>query len=452
VGVDEIDEPQFEPEDEAGRARRREHLRWLGEVNQAGGCLHPVRLYGQNLDMSTGEHFEGSVGVACKDRRASVCPRCALRYRGDAWHLIASGIRGGKGVPESVATHPMLFVTLTAPSFGPVHAALDGPCRLRRRALRCPHGMSVSCGVCHEPEDPVAGEPLCPACFDYRAAVLWNAHVGQLWDRTAALLRAGLAHRSGQSVRQARQAVCLSYVKVAEFQRRGLVHLHVVVRADGPEGAASEPPEWLDAAVLVDAVREAAGRARVHAPIGMPICWGNELDVTEIVVDHGADTGNDPSTIASYLAGYSTKSSESSGALARRIRSLDDLKRRKVRPHLAALVRTAWQLGADPSLEKLRLRVHAHTFGYRGHFATVSRAYSTTFSALRAVRVRHGRPPDVVVTGEWRYVGRGYRTPKSAQLAEVIDQMDAHRRAEMAARRRAVPQPKEPAPKPAGSA
>lgn len=57
VGVDEIDEPQFEPEDDAGRARRREHLRWLGEVNQAGGCLHPVRLYGQNLDTSTGEHF-----------------------------------------------------------------------------------------------------------------------------------------------------------------------------------------------------------------------------------------------------------------------------------------------------------------------------------------------------------------------------------------------------------
>lgn len=76
-------------------------------------------------------------------------------------------------------------------------------------------------------------------------------------------------------------------------------------------------------------------------------------------------------------------------------------------------------------------------FRTRGHFATVSRAYSTTFSALRAVRVRHGRPSDVVVIGEWRYVGRGYRTPKSARLAEVFDEVDNVRRAQMVAKRRA---------------
>jgi Replication initiator protein, pSAM2 len=32
-----------------------------------------------------------------------------------------SGLRGGKGVPQTVAEHPLVFATFTAPSFGPVH-------------------------------------------------------------------------------------------------------------------------------------------------------------------------------------------------------------------------------------------------------------------------------------------------------------------------------------------
>ena len=52
-----------------------------------------------------------------------------------------SGLTGGKGVPATVAAHPCLFVTLTAPSFGPVHARrekngpISKPC-WRRRARR----------------------------------------------------------------------------------------------------------------------------------------------------------------------------------------------------------------------------------------------------------------------------------------------------------------------------
>ena len=46
-------------------------------------------------------------------------------------------MRGGKGVPESVAERPLVFLTLTAPSFGPVHSrrVADGKvrrCRPRR--------------------------------------------------------------------------------------------------------------------------------------------------------------------------------------------------------------------------------------------------------------------------------------------------------------------------------
>ena len=72
--------------------------------------------------------------------------------------------------------------------------------------------------------------------------------------------------------------------------------------------------------------------------------------------------------------------------------------------------------------------------GFGGHFATKSRAYSTTFCALRAARTTAMRranataarseelPPDddphtVLVVGAWTYAGIGWRTTADAALA-----------------------------------
>src|SRR3954471_2506450 len=62
-------------------------------------------------------------------------------------------------------------------------------------------------------------------------------------------------------------------------------------------------------------------------------------------------------------------------------------------------MRTCWRLGGHPEYEPLRLRPWAHTLGYRGHILTKSRAYSTTYAALRAERahhVGHAEIPDAV--------------------------------------------------------
>ena len=109
----------------------------LAEVNQAGGCAHPIRLQGNRLERVNGELVDTGIVVPCKDRRAAVCPSCSRLYQADAWQLVAAGIRGGKGVSPDVVDHPQLFVTLTAPSFGPVHSRSrsgtpERPCRPRR--------------------------------------------------------------------------------------------------------------------------------------------------------------------------------------------------------------------------------------------------------------------------------------------------------------------------------
>src|SRR5690242_5461698 len=148
------------------------------QLSGLGGCANPVRLDGHrtehHVDRTTGEigpvlhHLEstelpaGHLLVRCNNRRATRCAACAETYRRDTYQLITAGLRGGKGTPDTVATHPRVFATFTAPSFGPVHN--------RPTAGRC------RCGTQHPADADELGTPLAPETYDYEAAVLWNAH------------------------------------------------------------------------------------------------------------------------------------------------------------------------------------------------------------------------------------------------------------------------------------
>ena len=90
-----------------------------------------------------------------------------------------------------VVEHPQLFVTLTAPSFGPVHsgpssAGVSRVCRPRRDAHLSPRVGRSSCRAPPRAPTPSSSATRCAReCFDYRGAVLWNAHVPRLWERTS---------------------------------------------------------------------------------------------------------------------------------------------------------------------------------------------------------------------------------------------------------------------------
>jgi hypothetical protein len=111
------------------------------------------------------------------------------------------------------------------------------------------------------------------------------------------------------------------------------------------------------------------------------------------------------------VAKYATKSSDAAGALDRRIRRLEEIDRLAINNHLRQLVRECWRLGGMPQYRGLRLRAWAHTLGYRGHWTTKSRQYSTTFTELRGARRRHaaGEDNSAVVFAQLSYAGRGYR-------------------------------------------
>ena len=140
-----------------------------------------------------------------------------------------------------------MFVTLTAPSFGPVHARRekDGrvvACRPRRKDTTCPHGIRLSCGHKHARDDPRLGEPLCPDCYDYTGAVLFNACAPELWRRFTITLEAHSRRQAGLTGQAFAAQLRVSYAKVAEYQRRGVVHFHAIIRLDGPAGPADTPP------------------------------------------------------------------------------------------------------------------------------------------------------------------------------------------------------------------
>ena len=196
---------------------------------QCGWCAHPIRLIGNSVsvDTATGEILrsystndepEGVLLKACGTRRATRCPNCAALYASDARMLVRAGMSGGKGVPESVAQHPMVFATFTAPSFGAVHSARGGrACHASKGPRTCRHGTSTICLLRHRDNDPVLGHPICPDCYDYERSVLWNATCPELWRRTTIYVRRELARLCGMNVKELDRSVRIPFAKVAEF-------------------------------------------------------------------------------------------------------------------------------------------------------------------------------------------------------------------------------------------
>jgi hypothetical protein len=344
------------------RITRPDYRAFEAQLRSSGYCQRPVRLKGsvevcdghgrRQQVWSTDGEPDGLLRKACGNRREAVCGPCAERYGGDAWHLIAAGLRGGKGIPESVMRHPAVFATFTAPSFGPVHTHVLGAdgrparCRPRRDAPICRHGIPMACSRIHAPDDPCLGEPLCPDCFDYAGAVVWNNLLGELWRRTTIYLPRHLAKLLGITHKRLRELVRISYIKVAEYQHRGLVHLHAAIRLDRamPAYRAHEvrsPDRRFATQLLEDALRAAAAAVKVDVPDELgagQVRWGQQLDVQHLTNDEDQRRRK-----ASYLAKYSTKSTEQAGGLLHRIHR-NDIDHAKVPEHVRRYLLTAFDL------------------------------------------------------------------------------------------------------------
>jgi hypothetical protein len=412
------------------RAGRPDFPAFEAQLRSSGYCARPVRLrgsietcdgHGDKRTWSTETEPDGVLRKACGNRREAVCPPCSERYRQDAYHLISAGLKGGKGLPQSVAHHPAVFLTLTAPSFGAVHTRPLGPdgqprhCRPRRDVPLCPHGRPLSCGQVHADGDPRLGEPLCVDCWDYAGAAVWNNSLGALWRYTTIYLPRVLARHAEMTQTCLKRQVRPAYVKVAEYQRRGLVHLHVLVRLDRAmcKYRAHElhrPPPRFDAELLEHAVRETI--SEVSAPVlpelgGGRVCWGEMLDVRQLV------TGEQRGEIAGYLAKYATKSTEQAGGLLHRI-SPASVEKAPVREHVRTFMSAAFVLDA---IAASRREKDSHRGGQPG--PDVETDWHTGALVLRALRAMEtGDPVRLRLTDD------SARTGRVARICENVANRD----------------------------
>ncbi|MEU2875276.1 replication initiator [Streptomyces sp. NPDC007070] len=172
----------------------------------------------------------GHLLVRCGNRRTTRCPSCTELYRQDTYHLIAAGLRGGKNIPDQVATHPRVFATLTAP-------LVRSRSRAARQRLR-----PLPLRTHPRRRRPAPRPPLGPERYDYTGAVQWNAHAPALWARFMLHPRRTIAAAAGIPQRLLHKVTRVSYAKAAEYQQRGLIHFHAVIRLGSPAGSHTPPP------------------------------------------------------------------------------------------------------------------------------------------------------------------------------------------------------------------
>ena len=453
------------------------YFTWLDHIWHAAACTRPIRLRGRikHIDPGTGEFLrtvttdtmpDQVMYKPCGNRRATTCPGCAETYRRDAYHLIRAGLIGGKGITPAVATHPAIFLTLTAPSFGPVHTrpvrqhtctdrtrctCQPQPCHARRDLTVCPHGRPAYCFTRYHRDDTRLGQPLCPDCYDYNAHVVWNNNAGELWRRTKQAIERHLNQAARR--RHLPLQVRVAHGKAAEYQARGAVHFHALLRLDGynpaDPGQLLPPPPGITVADLQDAAHWAADvisyRTPPHPaqPGGWLLTWGIETDV-RIITMRGTGIITDLA-VASYLAKYSTKGTETTGhASARLTADTIDLYANPAGTHPERLIAACWRLGHHP--DHASLRRWAHMLGFGGHFLTKARRYSIRFQDLRQARITYRRSHDAgpehgpiraadhadeettLIIGTLTYAGTGWTTSGDALLANTAADQARKRR------------------------
>jgi hypothetical protein len=407
----------FDPAEVAtarNRARSGEYPEWLDHVRAAAACTRPIRLTGaidvKNPDgtvmhtIDTDTMPDGAIYTPCGNRRASVCPSCAEVYRRDTYHLIAAGLRGDRWGLPPLGQHLAVFLTATAPSFGTVHHRVvkthAADCRAKDRCTcrpavcrpfgkPCPHGVSAQCTARHKTGDPVLGQPLCLDCYDYDAQVVWNHEAPELWRRTIQEADREL----GRLGKRLHVDLRRRYVKVYEFQARGVVHYHAIIRLDGyhPDCPnAIVPPDQvvtrdMFATILRTAFTKTHYTSATHPANGgkgWEIAWGNQgLDLKHINAPGGDDNLG---KLTGYLAKYVTKSTETAGQVFRRIDDFTIELHATPDTHLGRIIRACWDLGTADRW--YRLRRWAHQLGYGGHITTKSRAFSATYGFIRLQR------------------------------------------------------------------
>ena len=280
-------------------------------------------------------------------------------------------------------------------------------------------------------------------CYDYEAAVLFNFHAGTLFKRFTTYLPRHLARLAGVTRKRLRADLRIRYVKVAEYQARGIIHFHAVIRLDAPGNGYPPPPPRYTAAILCDAITLAARAVRLDAPTGpgrprVRLGFGPQTKADPIWRQPVVASGQplDVDAVANYIAKYATKSADVPGLPDTRIRNAAAIGALRCSAHHKRMIATAWRArlragngrcaaAAVGAHARLRRPLPHQIPPLLRHLRPAPPRPRRTPPprALRRDGVRDpwGRPLDdtvVLVVNDWTYAGTRLRRPyPGAQLA-----------------------------------
>lgn len=221
-------------------------------------------------DTHTGEITNHAYAKPCGSRLAAKCSHCSNVYRGDAISVLQSGLKGSEN-----STVPFTFITFTAPGadvFGHTHQRVVVIAKSGRS-----HVSWCGCRQVHAEDDEFIGTPLDPATYRFDRAADFNAHASRLLTVTM--------QRLGRVVGRK-----LSYARVAEFQTRGLIHFHVIVKGIVTERSVQTVVRGgVDLRIVEDNESRGPGtglrrrNANVKAARHGEWTWGAQVDVQRVL-------------------------------------------------------------------------------------------------------------------------------------------------------------------------
>lgn len=257
-------------------------------------CRNPVLLPNGHL-------------ARCGSRFPDECPSCARLARGDWSAIMRSGV-----FDAQPGAYSFVFLTCTAPSFGPVHRVpkTEAP-------AWCP------CGRFHTHADTgLAGTPVDYDTYDFYSAVRFNRDIGLLWDRTRRVFD--------------RLLPGYEFVRVYEAQARLVWHVHAIFRVpvDVP----------VDLVAIEDAVRRVTATDAID---GIVWQWGTQVKALAFTVDpaeqHDPDSDDRQATasLAAQTIRYVVK------AIGYMGKSIDQRASSAGQKHSAAMMRAAREMACS---------------------------------------------------------------------------------------------------------
>jgi hypothetical protein len=330
-------------------------------------------------DTHTGELTNHEYSKPCGSRLAEKCPHCSSVYRGDAISVLQSGLKGAEN-----STIPFTFITFTAPGadvFGPTHQRVVDTGKSGKSHVR-----KCGCRQVHPADDALIGTPLDPNTYRFDRAADFNAHASRLLTVTM--------QRLGRVVGRK-----LSYARVAEFQTRGLIHFHVIVKGIVTERSVQAVVRGgVDLRIVEDNGSRGPGtglrrrNANVEAARHGDWTWGTQVDVQHVLP--GGKFG-----VGAYLVkllGYAVKGTDTTAngpyEHRRKMQSAAVRTHRCKKGMDCALGSRLLPNGkafyqSDPSKRFCRSHQLAYNgWGFRGHVLAFSRKWGMTFKEVRDKR------------------------------------------------------------------